>query len=290
MNRTVCRSVSLALVASLSVSLFAPAAAAQLSGQAQASYNPYQGVGTGAYGGRYDRQHGARFDPNYYQNQGGYSGGFGFTRLIPPLVGGVLGLAMGAKFGWIGAILGGAVGVFGGQAVSHMAFGDSYYSDAFDYRWKGQNNLSFIPGAIGTAIGAFMGSSFGFFGMAVGGGVGYLVGKGVAKMLFPNLYYGGPAPVPGGYGGGYYMPPYASTDPASSTVTGAGFAPETSAAAASADLADLKQKFYDSMRTYKDALTAGDETAKEEARQGFLAAQREYFDAKGAAGEAADSP
>lgn len=235
--------------------------------QVTPSYNPYQGVGNTRYGG----QNGQRYDPSYYQpGNYGYSGGHGFTRLIPPLIGGVFGAIIGAKFGFVGLAIGGALGFFGGKAISSAIFGDSYYTDNQSYYFSASNKANFIPGAIGAMLGAFMGSSFGVVGMLIGGGIGYLVAKGVARMMFPNLYYGGYyAPQPG-YGGGYGY--------------GGAFAPEDSTGAAaptSSDLGVLKAQVDSTLQVYHQTMEGGtDEDAIMKARLAYLAAQKAFLQAK----------
>lgn len=236
--------------------------------QVTPSYNPYQGVGNSRYGGQY----GQRYDPSYYQpGNYGYSGGHGFTRLIPPLVGGVMGAIFGAKFGFLGVAIGGALGFFGGKAISSMIFGDSYYTNNQSYYFSASNKANFIPGAIGAMLGAFMGSSFGVVGMLIGGGIGYLVAKGVARMMFPNLYYGGYYTPQPGYGnnGGYsaYGSPLFSEDAAS--------------APTSSDLGVLKAQVDSTLQAYHDSMEAGtDEDAIMKARLAYLSAQKAFLQAK----------
>ncbi len=250
-------------------------------GQAQPSYNPYQGVGQPGYDPRYGQGYGKRYDPAYYHPGGtGFQGGYGFTRLIPAAVGGVIGLALGAKFGPVGMLLGGALGFFAGKAISSAVFGDSYYEGNYNYQFQASNKANFIPGAIGAAIGAVLGMKFGILGMAIGGGLGFLAAKTVARVMFPNLYYGTGGyqmPAQGGYYGGGYGNPWASVAPAASIEPGA---PAAASTDAGDDLETLRQALYESMRVYKDALVGDDEAAKLSAREGFLGAQRSYFDAK----------
>lgn len=244
--------------------------------QVTPTYNPYQGIGavSGGFQGdpRYQQGYGQRNNPAYYQPGGtGYSGGYGFTRLVPQLVGGVLGAAIGMKFGFVGALVGGALGFFGGKAISEAMYGDSYYGDS-NYYHAASNKTNFIPGAVGAMLGAFMGSSFGVVGMVLGGGIGYLVGQGVSKVLFPNVYYGGPYNSP--YAGGQYGSPYASAEVGAAAPT----SPQSSAP--SGDLAALKETLYESMKAYKGAMEDGGEELVKARRQDFLAAQQAYLDAK----------
>lgn len=275
------RWMSLFLVVTLLLGTLPPAVQAQVPTPGYnpyqgSSYNPYLGTPNGVTG-RYDRQYGQRYNGNYYQTGGsGYTGGYGFTRIIPPAVGAVLGLAMGARFGMVGALLGGAIGLFAGKAISEAAFGNSYYQAPPNGYFQPSNRANYLPGMLGAAIGAWMGSSFGIVGMLVGGGVGYLFAKAVSRMLFPNAYYG----YGGGFGGPFAagdsdgpVPPAASADVEESTEAAAPAAP-------TGDLESLKDALYESMRSYKDALTGDDEAAKVSARADFLGAQRAYFDAK----------
>lgn len=241
--------------------------------QVTPSYNPYQGVGGDP---RYGGQYGQRYDPSYYQpGNVGYSGGHGFTRLIPPLIGGVMGAIIGAKFGFLGVAIGGALGFFGGKAISSMVFGDSYHSGSQSYYFTASNRANFIPGAIGAMLGAFMGSSFGVVGMLIGGGIGYLVAKGVARMMFPNLYYGGSyTPQPGyggGYGGGYG---YGGI--------GSPYAPETAPSApTTSDLGVLKARVDAALQTYHETMEGGtDQDAILKARLAYLSAQRNFLQAR----------
>lgn len=238
--------------------------------QVTPSYNPYQGVGQP--GGRYGGQYGQRYDPSYYQaGNHGYSGGHGFTRLIPPLVGGIFGAIIGAKFGFLGVAIGGALGFFGGKAISSAIFGDSHYTNNQNYYFTASNKANFIPGAIGAMLGAFMGSSFGIVGMLIGSGIGYLVAKGVARMMFPNLYYGGsytPQPGYGGaYGGGGIGMPYASdTAPAAPT---------------SADLGVLKARVDTTLKAYHESMESEtDQDIILKARLAYLGAQSAFLQAR----------
>jgi hypothetical protein len=260
--------------------LFGLSPAPLLAQVPSATYNPYRGVGSapGGFQGdpRYQRGYGQRYNPDYYNNAGsGYSGGHGFTKIIPPAVGAVMGLAMGAKFGWVGALVGGTIGLFGGKAISSAIFGESYYQGGQSGYFQASNQANYIPGMIGALIGGFMGSSFGVVGMILGSGVGYLVGKGIAKLMFPNLYYGGSYFSPGG-GGGFY--PNAPGD-AEVRVEGAPASPVSS----QASLAQLKDVFYQSMRSYKLAMEGENEQEILSRRKVFLDAQRAYLDAKRAA-------
>lgn len=277
---------SILLIVTMLFGLVPPPARAQVT----PTYNPYQGIGgtqfqTGVQrpgDPRYQRGYGNRHDPSYYQpGNYGYQGGHGFTRLIPPLVGAVLGMAMGAKFGLPGAVIGGALGFFGGKAISSAIYGDSYYQGNNDYYFQASNRANYIPGTIGALIGGMLGMTFGWPGMLIGGGIGYLVAKGVARLMFPNLYYGETyRPIPGyGYGGGYGYQPYAGGQVNLRASESAPAAPGSSG-----DLASLKSLYETTLKKYQDTMAAGaPEPEILEARLAYLAAQKGYLQAMSAA-------
>lgn len=266
------------MVFALILSLFAPALEAQVAGyNYPQTYN--QNVFTQGYGN--NAQVGAQgYDPRYYNYGYGQTGGHGFTRLIPQAVGAVMGLAIGAKFGIVGALVGGAIGFFGGKAISTAIFGDGYYPGSQGHYFSSSNMANSVPGMIGAMLGAFMGSGLGPVGMLIGGGIGYLVAKGIARVMFPNSYYGSNYALPG-YGVGYGGYPYASQTQGSLAVRASDAA--AASPSSSSDLADLKQAFYDAMQAYKAAVEGGDQAEIEAKYQAYVSARKVYFDKKGLA-------
>mgnify|MGYP006282700521 FL=1 len=231
---------------------------------------------------RYTRSYGNRYQPGYY-GYGNSSSGF----QLPGIIGAVAGLALGAScFGWMGALIGGIGGYFLGDVVgkwllpSGMGYNNPY-GNPYGQQY-GRSSVPLISGLIGAGVGAFMLSSFGMFGMVLGGAAGFMLARLAVRLISPELYYYG-FQRPGAYpqqGNNYYYSPQTTpqeeiqqVSPSSSTTTKAS---ETG----DGKLSTLQEDFYQAMRDYKKALVEGDEASKMEMRKNYLEKREAYEAAK----------
>jgi len=205
---------------------------------------------------------------------GDYGTGVGVTvqqrgySFFPAIIGGVAGLAIGgAAMGPVGALAGGVGGFALGNAVADK-FGPDLGTIGYPQRINTGLMASLIPGMAGAVLGLVVTASMGPLAWVIGGVAGFFVGQFLARVIFPQMYYGGNVyPVERTYQ--YSAPTVQATVTRQSTPS----APTTS-------LVDLKKTFYDAMSTYRQALTGGSEGDQHEARALYLKAQQDYFDAK----------
>jgi hypothetical protein len=115
--------------------------------------------------------------------------------------------------------------------------------------------------------------------MIVGGVTGFFLGKLLARVMFPQLYYGATVYPEANRTFQYQYTPAAGAATVADRMSVAPAAPTATAES----LEDLKASFYQSMRDYREALSGGDRAAQQEARAIYLEAQTRYFDAKRAA-------
>lgn len=199
--------------------------------------------------------------------------------LLPNVIGGVTGLAIGgATFGVVGAMAGAVGGWALGQVVQ-----DKLYPDQQTLGYPTQVNeslmASLIPGLAGAVLGAAVVWGMGPLAMIVGGVTGFFLGKLLAKVMFPQLYYGATVYPEANRTFQYRYTPSVGAATVADRMSVAPAAP----ASTTESLEDLKASFYRSMHDYREALAGGDRTAQLEARAVYLEAQTRYFDAKRAA-------
>jgi hypothetical protein len=191
----------------------------------------------------------------------------------------VTGLAIGgATFGVVGAVAGAAGGYALGQAL-----GNKYDpGQPLGYPQRVNNSLlaTIIPGVAGAVLGVALFAGAGPMGWIMAGMTGFALGNLVARLLFPQLYYGGA------------FTPMARTF-SSPTVTGqvapvvgrfsnAVAVPQAPSSPAQ-DLGQLRDTFIDAMRAYVRALSSGSVDVKQNTREAYEKARKAYDDAKAAA-------
>ena len=200
--------------------------------------------------------------------------------IFPAIIGGVAGLTIGGiSMGPVGALAGGIGGFALGNVVAN------YYTDGDNPVGPAEKINSsflanFLPGIAGAVAGIAITAGMGPLALMVGGATGFFLGKMLARVLFPQIYYGGPEFQQSSV-------VYTGTPTMSGTLNYPGTSPSFKPAApvSEVSLSDLKTQFYDSMRDYKDAMSTGGVEEVKTARSQYLEAQNSYFDAKRAMAE-----
>jgi hypothetical protein len=206
------------------------------------------------------------------QQDGDYS-------IFPAIIGGVAGLTVGGlAAGPVGAMAGGIGGFTLGNAVAkHFIDGTNPVGPA--EKVNSGFMVNYLPGIAGAVAGIAITAGMGPLALIVGGATGFFLGKILAQVLFPQMYFGGPE---------YERSAstYTGTPAISgtlNTISSATFMPK--AAVSEISLSDLKDVFYDSMSEYKAAMATGSSDEVKAARGQYLEAQNAYFDAKRLAAE-----
>jgi len=202
------------------------------------------------------------------QLQGDYS-------IFPAVIGGVAGLAVGgAALGPVGALAGGISGFAMGNAIAnHYVSGDNPVGP--EEKINSGFMVNFLPGIAGAVAGLVITAGMGPLALMVGGATGFFLGKLLAKIMFPQVYYGGPV---------YERstPTFRGRPSVSGTLNNQGMANSFMPASpvTEVDLSELKSNFYDSMHAYSEAMKTNDTEKIKSARGSYLNAQNIYFDAK----------
>ena len=200
----------------------------------------------------------------------------GYT-VFPGIIGGVAGLAIGgATMGPAGAVAGGIGGFALGNAVA-TKLGPDLGPQGYPQRVNSSWMLNMIPGVAGAVLGIALTASMGPLAWIVGGVAGYAIGGLAARMLFPQLYYGGTVyPT---------QRTYNSTTPNVSVNLGYNqpYSSIPAAPTSTVNLQDLKDDFYEAMSKYREALKNGSVDEQKSAREFYIKAQNTYLDAKKAA-------
>ena len=196
--------------------------------------------------------------------------------IFPGIIGGVAGVAIGGTtMGPVGAVAGGIGGFALGNAVA-TKFGQDKGPLGYPQRTNSSWMLNMLPGVAGAVLGIALTASMGPLAWLVGGVAGYAIGSLAARVLFPQVYYGGTVyPTQRNYNLtpsvninlGYNQPHYSTPAAPVGTV----------------DLQDLKDKFYGAMSDYREALKEGSVEEQKEARSVYIKAQSAYLEAKKAA-------
>ena len=200
----------------------------------------------------------------------------GYT-VFPGIIGGVAGLAIGgATMGPVGAVAGGIGGFALGNAVA-TKFGKDLGPQGYPQRVNSNWLLNMLPGVAGAVLGIALTASMGPLAWIVGGVAGFAIGGLAARILFPQVYYGGTVyPT---------QRTYNSTTPSVSVNLGyqQPYSSIPSAPSSSVDLQDLKDGFYEAMSRYREVLKNGTVEEQKSAREVYIKAQNTYLDAKKAA-------
>ncbi len=230
---------------------------------------------------RYSRTYGRRYSPSYR----GWTGMPGYPQtyyqpqgMLFRMIGALMGVAMGSGFGIIGTVIGGMAGYWlGGKLADILHPGYPY-----GYPQRVGSGPA-IAGLMGAAMGALMASGAGMVWMIAGGLAGYYVGRLVARVLFPQLYYGGVFyPVYRQTGGVQY--PYSGYNPYSTypQIYRPKY-PSSPTTSAAEDIEELKAKYEKALADYRNTLRTGDIEKITMAREAYKEAERAYWEAKSAA-------